>query len=386
MSVNSINIPVGTRDYLFEECGSLRRVSNALYALFSARGFDEVISPTFEYYDVVRTKGNPMPESMLFKFTECTGRLLALRPDMTTPIARIAATRIPDYNLPARLFYIQNVYRAGTPGTGRNTEVMQGGIELVGFKGIDADTETIVMAVDALRACTDKKFHIEIGHAGLLKELARDLNMVDSDFDAMRKLTERRNIAALTDMLKRYENKKAAEALSELIMLFGGVEVLDRAEALCAGSRASEELKYLRVLIENLNSAGVSDYISVDFGLVHQIDYYTGIIIRAYIEGAGMEVLSGGRYDRLAGSFGKALPAIGFAIDINSIAVLDEMPPAGKKPVLHVPSGRIREAFDYMDKNGPCDISPYDSLEKSREYAKRRGSVLKVIGDSKEEE
>ena len=115
MSVNSINIPVGTRDYLFEECGSLRRVSNALYALFSARGFDEVISPTFEYYDVVRTKGNPMPESMLFKFTGVHGQAACAPAGYDNSDRENRDHRIPDYNLPARLFYIQNVYAPERP-------------------------------------------------------------------------------------------------------------------------------------------------------------------------------------------------------------------------------------------------------------------------------
>lgn len=379
MKRHSIHTPIGTKDYLFEECRAMRRVQSELSALFERRGFSEVICPSFEYYDVVLAQENPLPEQMLFKMSECTGRLMVLRPDMTTPIARIAATKMPENSFPARLYYMQKIYRAGTPGSGHSTEFMQGGIELLGYGGLNADIEMIVMAVDALRACTDRKIHIEIGDAGFFKNLAGELHMDDGEFERMRSLIENKNFAGLNDMLEEYGDVSAKGALSRLSRLFGGEEVLDQAEEYAKNSNATKDLEYLRSLYGGLREAGVADCVSIDLGLVHQIDYYTGVIIRGYLEGAGKPVLSGGRYDKLIGTFGREMPAIGFAMDIDAVAALTQVEPVSAAILIHVLPGAIRAAFNYMDCTPGCQISPERSLERTLVRGAREGKKVVVI-------
>ncbi len=380
MKQHTIHTPIGTKDYLFDECRSMRYVQKKLSDLFLRRGFSEVICPTFEYYDVVLEQENPMPEELLFKMSECTGRLMVLRPDITTPIARIAATKMPEDAFPARLFYMQKSYRAGVPGSGHSTEVMQGGVELLGFGGLNADIETIVMAVDSLRACTDRKIHIEIGDAGFFKNLAAELHMDDAKFEQMRSMIENKNFAGLNDMLEEYGDTAAKRALCRMSRLFGGEEVLDIAQEYEKNSNATKDLEYLRSLYCGLREAGVADCISIDLGLVHQIDYYTGVIIRGYVEGIGKPVLSGGRYDKLTGVFGREMPAIGFAIDIDAVASQVKVEEKKEDTILFVAPGAIRFAFDYMDKNAGCILSPERSLERTLERAKREGKKVVIIG------
>lgn len=365
-----INTPVGTRDRLYDDCRARRRVERKLTELFERRGFSEVSSPSMEYYDVVLTPENPLPQDMLFKINECTGRLLVLRPDMTTPIARIVATKLPNAALSARLYYMQKVFRAGQPDTGRSTEIMQGGIEMLGYRGLDADIMMIVMAVDALRACTDAKIHIEIGHAGYFKTLAARLSMNDTEFERMRGYIENKNFAALSDMLDDYEDSDATRSLRKLSRMFGGAEILDG---------KSTELVYLKELYRGLEAAGVSDCISIDLGLVHQIDYYTGIIVRGYMEGVGVPVLSGGRYDNLIGSFGKEMPAVGFAIDVDAVAECEGVAPLVSQTMVHMEPGAVRSALNYMDENSHCLLSSCESLEESRKMAMKKGMRLVVI-------
>ena len=124
MKKNDIKTPIGTRDRLFDECRARRSVEDALRGLFLRRGFSEVSSPSFEYYDACLAPENPLPQEMLYKMSECTGKLLVLRPDMTTPIARIAATKLPEQMLPARLCYVEKVYRAGREDKGMSTEIL----------------------------------------------------------------------------------------------------------------------------------------------------------------------------------------------------------------------------------------------------------------------
>lgn len=379
MKNNKIHTPIGTRDYLFDDCRAMRQVQGKLSDLFKRRGFSEVMCPTFEYYDVVLEQENPMAEELLFKMSECTGRLMVLRPDITTPIARIAATKMPESAFPARLFYMQKSYRAGLPGSGHSTEVMQGGIELLGCAGINADIEMIVMAVDALKACTDRKIHIEIGDAGFFKHLAGELHMDDAKFEQMRSMIENKNFAGLNDMLEEYGDNNAKRALCRLSRLFGGEEVLDMAEEYEKSSGATKDLEYLRSIYSGLREAGVADCVSIDLGLVHQIDYYTGVIIRGYVEGVGKPVLSGGRYDKLIGMFGRDMPAIGFAIDIDAVAAQVEVEPEKKEFLLHVMPGGIRAAFDYMDNNPGCCLSPERSLERTVKMAKAEGKSVVII-------
>ena len=368
MKKNDIKTPIGTRDRLFDECRARRNVEEALRSLFLRRGFSEVSSPSFEYYDACLAPENPLPQEMLYKMSECTGKLLVLRPDMTTPIARIAATKLPEQMLPARLCYVEKVYRACREDKGMSTEILQGGIELLGYRGIEADIMMIVMAVDALRACTDKKIAIELGYSGYFKMLAGRLSMSDAEFERMRTYIENKNFAALSDMLDGFGDNDATRALKNLSRMFGGIEILDNTDG---------ELAYLKELYRGLEKAGVADVVSIDLGLVHQIDYYSGIIIRGYMEGVGTPVLSGGRYDNLITSFGKEVPAVGFAIDIDAVAECVGVDEMKYDTLLHIMPGAVRCGFKYLDENENTTLSSCKTIEESKVYAENNG--LKLI-------
>ena len=369
MKKNDIKTPIGTKDRLFDECRARRNVEEALRNLFLRRGFSEVSSPSFEYYDACLAPENPLPQEMLYKMSECTGKLLVLRPDMTTPIARIAATKLPEQMLPARLCYVEKVYRASREDKGMSTEILQGGIELLGYRGIEADIMMIVMAVDALRACTDKKIAIELGFSGYFKMLAGRLSMSDADFERMRTYIENKNFAALSDMLDGFGDNDATRALKNLSRMFGGIEILDNTDG---------ELAYLKELYRGLEAAGVADVVSIDLGLVHQIDYYSGIIIRGYMEGVGTPVLSGGRYDNLFTSFGKEVPAVGFAIDIDAVAECTGIDAQKFDTLLHIMPGAVRAGFAYMDENEKTTLSSCKTVEESKAIAKEKGLKLMV--------
>ncbi len=369
MKKNDIKTPIGTRDRLFDECRARRNVEEALRGLFLRRGFSEVSSPSFEYFDACLAPENPMPQEMLYKMSECTGKLLVLRPDMTTPIARIAATKLPEQMLPARLCYVEKVYRASREDKGMSTEILQGGIELLGYRGIEADIMMIVMAVDALRACTDKKIAIELGFSGYFKMLAGRLSMSDAEFERMRTYIENKNFAALSDMLEGFGDNDATRALKNLSRMFGGIEILENTDG---------ELAYLKELYRGLEAAGVADVVSIDLGLVHQIDYYSGIIIRGYMEGVGTPVLSGGRYDNLITSFGKEVPAVGFAIDIDAVAECVGAAEQEFETMLHIMPGAVRCGFAYLDANEKVTLSCCKTVEESARVAKEKGLKLMV--------
>ncbi len=383
----TVNTPEGTKDRLFAECLERRRVQSGLTHLFRQRGYAEVNTPEMEYYDLFLRSGNPLPQEAMLKVIDRSGKICVMRPDCTTPIARVAATKLKTLPFPQRLYYNQTVFRSGTENAGGSSEIAQCGVELIGASGLKADLEMVAMAVDALRACGLVKFHIELGHAGFFRDLAAKMDMEAETIEKMRKLIEGKNFAALGDFLEPFRGENAAHALKRLSHLFGGTEVLDEAEALSGGSQA---ISYLGTLYAELSKAGYGEFLRFDLGLVHQIDYYTGVVFRGYVEGAAGAVLSGGRYDTLVGDFGREADATGFAVDVDAVSgCLPAVEPPQTEVLIHYESDRLRQAVAAVDarKSGTCELSFCGTLEESRRLASEKGiQTLLVIDKDGERE
>lgn len=368
-----INTPEGTRDRLFAECTERRQVQRVLTELFSRRGYAEVITPEVEYYDLFIQSGNPLPQESMLKIIDRSGKIMVMRPDSTAPIARVAATKLMSLPLPQRLYYAQTVFRSGNAHEGGSSEIAQCGVELIGAAGKKADLEMIAMAVDALRGCGIGKFYIEIGHAGLFRTLAGQMKMPEEELERMRGFVEGKNYAALDDLLEPYGEQQGCRALRRLPYLFGGVEVLDEAEALaglCPG------LGYLRELYEELEAAGYGEFVRFDLGLVHQIDYYTGVVFRGYAEGVGAPVLSGGRYDRLVERFGREAEATGFAVDVDAVGSCLSPTVPRLDTIVHYEKGMLAGALEAVDSRpaGSCELSPCRTLASTMKLAEEKGA------------
>ncbi len=367
---------------LFAECRDRRRVQDSLTGLFCRRGYAEIITPEVEYYDLFLRSGNPLPQESMLKIIDRSGKIMVMRPDCTTPIARVAATKLRGVPLPQRLFYSQTIFRSDDAHKAASSEIAQCGIELIGASGKKADVEMVAMAVDALRESGLKNFHIELGHAGFFRFLADRMDMEPALTEQMRKLIEGKNFAALGDLLRPYDDRPACAALRRLSSLFGGAEVLDEAEALAPGS---EVIAYLRALLLELEQAGYGSYIRFDLGLVHQIDYYTGVVFRGYAEGAGNAVLSGGRYDALVGAFGRKAEATGFAVDVDAVARCLPRPALPRmETVVHYEDGLLARALAEVDARteGTCELSPCRTVESSLSLAREKGARLVLVLDS----
>ena len=352
-----INTPEGTRDRLFAECADRRKVQNALTTLFSEKGYAEISTPEIEYYDLFVQSGNPLPQESFLKIVDRSGKIMVMRPDCTAPIARVAATKLKAVPLPQRLYYNETVFRSGQAHKGGSTEIAQCGVELIGASGQQTDAEVIALAVEALKAVSPHEFHIELGHVGLFRSLAAEMEMEAAETEQMRILIEGKHFAALNDLLCPYQDKPAYAVLSRLSHLFGTTEVLDEAEAL-VGQR--EEVEYLRSLYAALKEKGCEQYVRFDLGLVHQIDYYTGVVFRGYVEGAGAPVLSGGRYDNLVEKFGRPAPAIGFAVDADAVAscLNQTQAPAAHRLRIALTKGRLQDKSVEMFEGMGLDCSP----------------------------
>ena len=231
-----VNTPEGTRDRLFAECQERRQVQDRLTRLFRQRGFLEVSTPETEYYDLFALSGSAIGQERMIKVWDGEGRFCVMRPDSTTPIARVAATKLKAVPLPQRLYYSQTVYRANPAHNGGSREIPQCGVELIGASGRKADLEMIALAVDCLRESGLERFHIELGHVGFFRELTARMDMSADAVEQMRALIEGKNFAALTAFLKeklpRYMLPNRMEKLERMPLTPNGK--VDR-KALAAG-------------------------------------------------------------------------------------------------------------------------------------------------------
>lgn len=368
-----ITPPEGTRDRLFAECLERRQVQAALVELFRRRGYAEVITPEMEYYDLFVRAGSPLPQQAMLKVIDRSGRILVMRPDSTAPIARVAATKLKGLPLPQRLYYDQAVFRLGDAHDGGSTETAQCGVELIGAVGRKADVEMVALAVDALHRCGVEPFHIEVGHADFFRTLAARLELSAEGVEQMRACIEGKNYAALNDLLAGVAPGSARDALARLPYLFGGVEVLEQAAQLAGPCKS---LDYLAQLYEELDEAGYGRWVRFGLGLVHQMDYYTGVVFRGYVQGAGRPVLSGGRYDKLVERFGRRAEATGFAVDVDAVGSCLEVEPPRLETVIHYGQGALYQALQELDScpPGTCELSPCRTLNSTLNLAREKGA------------
>lgn len=295
-----------------------RRVQAAWFQLAEGRGYEEVIPPTFEYEEVFTLGGGPDLASRLLRFVDGDGRLVALRADFTSSIARIAATKLAGAPHPLRLSYAGKVYRQAAEGGGERREVFQLGAELIGAVGAAADAEILRLAIETLRALGIDDFQINLGEMGFIRPLLADLppDLVEMAREAI----DRRDRATLKGLTRgagvRPEVGQALEALPELI---GRGEVLERARALAVTDDARASIDRLTEIDAALGPSE-RKRIVYDLGEIRGLGYYTGARFEVFVSGAGRAVGSGGRYDELFGLYGLDRPAVGFALETDALA------------------------------------------------------------------
>lgn len=387
--------PEGTKDLLFDECLSRRAVENKFAEIFQLRGYSEVVTTGIEFYDVFNKGSRTIPQEQLYKLVDSKGRLLAMRPDSTIPIARLVATRLKDAEMPLRLYYIQTTYENNALLKGHSDEIVQAGIELIGSDLRKADFEVLSTAMETLTAFEKDKFRLEIGTIGFFRELISKLDIDERNAEAIRYLILNKNYPALNDLLDEIGDSEAARALKQLPRLFGGEEVFERASKLFSDEKTEKILSDLKYVYNSLSKLGYEGKIIVDLGTVNRVDYYTGIVFRGYLEGIGEPVLSGGRYNKLISEFGFDVAATGFAINVNAVSSL--LLKSGNIPKTKVAdaivfgeSENALKAVAYSNalaKSGmTVENSLFGTFEETKEYAVKKGiSKLYVVSDEVKE-
>ncbi|HJC23894.1 MAG TPA: ATP phosphoribosyltransferase regulatory subunit [Candidatus Eisenbergiella merdavium] len=315
MSRPLIHTPEGVRDIYGTEYRTKLTVEDRLHHVLSSFGYQDIQTPTFEFFDVFGSSIGTTPSRELYKFFDKEGNTLVLRPDFTPSMARCAAKYFMGEKLPIRFSYQGNTFTNTSNLRGRLKEVTQIGAELVQEPSVQADGEMIAMLVEALRAAGLEDFQVSVGHVEYFKGLCSLAGLDEETELELRELISGKNFFGAQELLENSQVRRDyAQVLLKVYDLSGPVSVLEQAAGLVDNERSLQAVERLQELYQVLCQYGVEKYVSFDLGLLSKYNYYTGIVFKAYTYGVGDAVAKGGRYDRLLGHFGKDAAAVGFVV------------------------------------------------------------------------
>jgi ATP phosphoribosyltransferase regulatory subunit len=305
--------PAGFRDLSPALAAKKRWIEQQVQTLFIRWGYEEVYTPTLEFYDTVG-RASAIPEQKMFKCMDCEGYALILRPDQTVPIARLVASMPQVDSYPLRLFYHGSVFRAQEQAMARKAELFQSGVELIGKSGAAADAEMIALSIEALLACQLESFHITMGHIQLLDRWLEERLQKTELILQLKDYLSKRDIVGFR---RQIEHLAIAEEFLCLLHLYPDRDHLNQLQKFTNNPSVLESIQYIDEVWGHLEDYGFDAYLSFDPSLIGGIGYYTGIYFEGYALGQGFPVLSGGRYDRLFQQFQTDLPATGFSLKID---------------------------------------------------------------------
>jgi ATP phosphoribosyltransferase regulatory subunit len=316
-----VQIPVGVQCFVGDEARRRRAIERTVTAVFEGWDYDEIIPPLYDYADVFE---DPALTSKTYSFVGRDGSVLALRPDFTSLLAKIAAGRLADLEPPIRLYYAGEVLRYEPPKAGRQSELYQMGLERLGGARALGDAEVVAIAAECLEALGARDYVLALGHVGVFAGLVEGCALRPDQLDLLRTRVESKDASGVEDALVGTGvPADVKDALVRLTQLAGGLEVLPEARSAFAFAPAARAaVEELMATSADLADAGLRELLAIDLGEVRGLDYYTGLVFRVYARGLGFEVGGGGRYDSLLARFGRPMPAVGFMLGLDRLALL----------------------------------------------------------------
>ena len=362
----------GTRDVLPPESTRLLEVQAEIRDRFKLFGFREVVTPALEYSEVIEEHGL---RDASYKLFDQDNQMVLLRPEMTTPIARLVAQRLANDPPPHKLSYVLPAYRRASVGRGQSAELYQAGVEVVGSASAREDSATIALLVDVLESLglsAPSDFAVVLGqsafYSGYLRRVAPDAATTVTAALAGKDLVA-------VDAIARDLPAAAAAGVRGIPRLVGPAtdgSLVEEAGRFAVGEEAGAALENLREILRHLGAHGALDAVILDLGLIGRHEYYTGVVYEAYAAGLGFTIANGGRYDNLLKRFGKELPATGFAIYLERL--LSVLPAEEPSPLLVLVGGDLDgiEAAAALRENGVPVLHLSEDLapEAAAEYAR----------------
>jgi ATP phosphoribosyltransferase regulatory subunit len=308
-----LKIPEGMIDLLPAELAQLEELEGKAISVCKNWSYQKVATPGLEYRACVEPDADK--DDHLYKFFDKNGHILALRPEFTTPIARMVATRQKGGQFPLRFCYSGDVYRNDSA---RYREFRQVGVELIGSDNDIADAEVVALAVEIMKTLEIKNFQLNLGHNGIFSGLAEEMRFETKVREELEDGIARKDMVKLEKIVSSNDLPESAkELLLSLPHLTGKEEVLDKLQNWTHIKPIRKAVESLRTIYLYLKEFGVQDYVSLDLGILRGFSYYTGVIFEGYLPGIGVPLIEGGRYDGLYADFGMNHGATGFAVNLG---------------------------------------------------------------------
>lgn len=320
MSKKLLHTPEGVRDIYGKEYEKKLCVENKIHTVIKSYGYEDIQTPTFEFFDVFSKEIGTTPSKELYKFFDKEGNTLVLRPDFTPSIARCAAKYFMEEQVPIRFSYMGNTFTNTSNLQGKLKEVTQMGAELINDTSVEADAEIISLVIESLKNAGLERFQVSIGEVEYFKGICEEAGLDEETEMDLRACISGKNYFAAQELLNEREVADPYRSiLLQVADMFGNMTSLADAKALVKNQRSLNAIERLEKLYEVLKLYGVEEYVSFDLGMLSKYNYYTGVIFKAYTYGVGDAVVKGGRYNNLLKQFGKEAPAIGFVVVIDDI-------------------------------------------------------------------
>ena len=312
--------PEGVRDIYSQECNRKQKLQEKLHRVFHQYGFEDIETPTFEYFEVFSKEVGTIPSRELYKFFDREGNTLVLRPDFTPSVSRACATYFNPEKEVVSLCYTGNTFINNSSFRGRLKETTQMGVERMGDDSPEADAEILAMTVECLLATGLTEFQVSVGQVDYYKAIFAQTGMSQEEEEELRELISQKNYFGVEELVKNKNmDKSLARVLSQLPKMFGSTEVLEKSKSLTDNPQALKAVARLEEIYELLKVYGYEKYVTFDFAMLSKYHYYTGIIFQAYTYGTGEALIKGGRYNQLMKHFGKPAASIGFAIVVDNL-------------------------------------------------------------------
>lgn len=320
MANKLLHTPDGVRDIYGVECTRKAAIQNRILEVFHLYGYQDIETPTFEFFDIFHESRGSVKAKEMFKFFDRDNHTLVLRPDETPAIARCVTKYFTEEDMPLRLCYLERTFINNTSYQGRLKEAAQTGVELIGDDSSDADAEILAMVIRALKAAGLTEFQVELGEVDFFRGLLEEAGMDEEMEEKLRELIENKNYFGVEELVMEQPiPQELKNAFLKLPELFGSLEEIQAARAFTKNPRALRAIDRLEEVSRILEYYDLSEYVSYDLGMLSQYQYYTGIIFKAYTYGSGDYIVNGGRYDKLLVQFGKDAPAVGFGISVDDL-------------------------------------------------------------------
>ena len=355
-----LHTPDGVRDIYGSECSDRLLIKDKIHDKMKSFGYEDIDTPTFEFFDVFAEEINTSDARELYKFFDKEGNTLVLRPDFTPSIARCASKVMLEDDEPVRVVYQGKSFLNTSNLQGKLKENCNIGVELFNDDSVYADAEMIALLIQTLKASGLTDFQVSIGDADYYKGIC-EVAGIDEETEAMirEQIVQKNYFSAESIMTERRIPDKYKNLLVKVSEFIGSDEALDLAEKEVTNERSLNAISRLKRLYQVLKQYECNQYVSFDLGMLSKFNYYTGVIFSAYTYGVGDAIAKGGRYDSLLGKYGKEAPAIGFVI------ILDDLMSALYRQNIEIEHQESVVVLEYDEASFPKQLSKASELRKT---------------------